>query len=158
MKQDWKRSQDLLGKAMGTLSEDLADFQKHTTTVLNKVQSGMFHIEEVGHSDKDRLGRIEAQLSGIHHSLYSTTNDLLLLKGTGQPSKSAPESASSRVKQTPASPGARSRESSPVLVTTVVKPTPASPARSRESSPVPVPVQTTGGWMKRPAQANPSSA
>jgi chromosome segregation ATPase len=125
-KQDWKGSQDLLGKALGTLSEDFADFQKHTTTVLNKLQSGMFHIEEVGHNEKDRLGRMEAQLSGIHHSLYSTTNDLLLLKGAGPPSKMAPE----------------------------VKQQPASPAHSREASPVPVPVQTKGGW-KRPAQAYP---
>lgn len=88
-REDWKKSQDLLGQAISTLSQDLADFQKHASTVMNKLQSDAYHFEEIGRDGKDRAGRIEAQLNGLQQNIYSTTNELILLKedkGLGGPS------------------------------------------------------------------------
>merc|ERR1740120_617886 len=79
-KQDWKRGQDLLGQAISTMSQDLADFQKHTNTVLNKVQSDMHLFESHGREDKDRLSRAEAQITGVATNLYHTANELTMLK------------------------------------------------------------------------------
>merc|ERR1719201_569505 len=79
-REDWKKSQDLLGQAISTLSQDLADFQKHASTVMNKLQSDAYHFEELARDNKERMGRIEAQIAGIQQSVYSTTNDLILLK------------------------------------------------------------------------------
>merc|ERR1719440_1099039 len=70
-KEDWKKSQDLLGQAISTLSQDLADFQKHATTVMNKIQFDGHHFEELGRDTKDRMSRLEGQLSGIQQSLYN---------------------------------------------------------------------------------------
>merc|ERR1719440_373642 len=85
-KEDWKKSQDLLGQAISTLSQDLADFQKHASTVMNKLQSDAYHFEELGRDNKERCNRVEAQLAGIQQSVYSTTNELILLKDDKAPS------------------------------------------------------------------------
>merc|ERR1711966_301363 len=85
-REDWKKSQDLLGQAISTLSQDLADFQKHASTVMNKLQSDAYHFEELGRDNKERMGRIEAQLNGIQQSVYSTTNELILLQDGKVPS------------------------------------------------------------------------
>jgi len=92
-REDWKKSQDLLGQAISTLSQDLADFQKHASTVMNKLQSDAYHFEELGRDNKDRMGRIEGQLSGIQQSVYSTTNELILLKDDGKDSRGQPATA-----------------------------------------------------------------
>lgn len=77
---DWKKSQELMGKAISTLSQDMADFHKHTSTVLNKLQSDVYHLEEVGRETKDRLHRSEAQVTGMQQSMYNTANELILLR------------------------------------------------------------------------------
>merc|ERR1719159_782289 len=79
-KQDWKRGQDLLGQAISTLSQDLADFQKHASTVMNKLQSDVYLLEETGRDERERIARIEAQLSGVQQNLYSTANEVILMK------------------------------------------------------------------------------
>jgi len=79
-KQDWSRGQDLLGQAISTMSQDLADFQKHTTTVTNKLQSDMHLADSHKQEDKDRLSRAEAQISGVATNLYHTANELIMLK------------------------------------------------------------------------------
>lgn len=79
-KQDWKKGQDLLGQAISTLSQDLADFQKHMNTVMNKLQSDVYKLEEQDRSSKERMNRIESQMSGMQQNLYSTANDVILMK------------------------------------------------------------------------------
>merc|ERR1719310_1304108 len=79
-REDWKKSQDLLGQAISTLSQDLADFQKHASTVMNKLQSDAYHFEEMGRDNKERMGRIEAQLTGMQQIVYNTSNELILMK------------------------------------------------------------------------------
>jgi len=88
-KQDWKKGQDLLGQAIGTLSQDLADFQKHMSTIINKLQSDVYHMEEKTRGDQDRMARVEAQLSGLHESVLNTTNEMILLKGDNLESQGA---------------------------------------------------------------------
>lgn len=83
-REDWKKSQDLLGQAISTLSQDLADFQKHASTVMNKLQSDAYHFEELGRDSKERMRSIEAQLTGIQQSVYSTNNELILLRGKAE--------------------------------------------------------------------------
>merc|ERR1719375_1924386 len=84
-KQDWKKAQDLLGQAISTLSQDLADFQKHMNTVMNKLQSDVYKLEEVDRGNKDRMNRMENQMGGMQQNLYSTTNDLILMKNETVP-------------------------------------------------------------------------
>merc|ERR1719336_2163239 len=79
-KQDWQRSQDLLGQAITTMSQDFADFQKHISTVMNKVQSDMQLAESHNIEEKERLSRAEAQISGVATNLYHTANELIMLK------------------------------------------------------------------------------
>lgn len=89
-KQDWKRGQDLLGQAISTLSQDFADFQKQTSMVMNKLQSDVYNVETVGRSEKERLNRAEAQISGVAQNLYHTANEMILLKSErGAPSEVA---------------------------------------------------------------------
>lgn len=78
--EDWKKSQNLLGQAISTLSQDLANFQKHSSTVMNKLQSDTYHFEELGREKTERIGRIEAQLVGIQQSVYSNANEIILIK------------------------------------------------------------------------------
>merc|ERR1719326_996234 len=80
-KQDWKKGQDLLGQAISTLSQDLADFQKHMNAVMNKLQSDVYKLEEQDRGSKERMNRMESQMSGMQQNLYSTANDLILMKG-----------------------------------------------------------------------------
>jgi len=88
-KQDWKKGQDLLGQAISTLSQDLADFQKHMNTVMNKLQSDVYKLEEQDRSSKDRMNRVESQVGGMQQNLYSTANDVILMKSGqgGDPSR-----------------------------------------------------------------------
>lgn len=85
-KEDWKKSQNLLGQAIQTLSQDLANFQKHASTVMNKLQSDSYQLEELGRQSKERSTKIEAQLVGLQQNVYTTTNDLILLKDEKAPS------------------------------------------------------------------------
>merc|ERR1719478_772776 len=79
-RQDWKKGQDLLGQAIGTLSQDLADFQKHMSTVQNKLQSQVYLQEEQERASKDKLSRLENQMSGMQQNLYSTANEVILMR------------------------------------------------------------------------------
>lgn len=90
-KGDWKRGQDLLGQAISTLSQDFADFQKHSSTVLNKLQSDVYHLESVGRDEKDRLNRAEAQISGIAQGVYHTANEMILMKSETKRNEAQPQ-------------------------------------------------------------------
>jgi chromosome segregation ATPase len=79
-REDWKKSHDMLGQAISTLSQDLADFQKHSSTSMNKLQSDTYALEEIGRDSKERQSRMDAQLTGIQQSVYSTSNEMILLK------------------------------------------------------------------------------
>merc|ERR1719310_1143874 len=79
-RQDWKKGQDLLGQAIGTLSQDLADFQKHMSTVQNKLQSQVYLHEEQERASKDKLSRLEHQFGGMQQNLYSTANEVILMR------------------------------------------------------------------------------
>jgi hypothetical protein len=79
-REDWKKSQELLGQAISTLSQDLADFQMQSKMVMNKLQSDAYQWEELGRENKDRMGRVEAQLVGLQQSVYSANNELILLR------------------------------------------------------------------------------
>jgi len=76
---DWHKGQELLSKAISTLSQDFADFQKHSTNVMNKAQSDVFHLEELSRSERERLSRMEVQLNAVHSNLQANTNELILL-------------------------------------------------------------------------------
>jgi len=82
--QDWKKGQDLLGQAISSLSQDFADFQKHSSTVLNKLQSDVFHTEELGREDRERWNRVEAQLAGLQQNLHVTTGEVILLRSESE--------------------------------------------------------------------------
>lgn len=77
---DWKRGQDLLGQAIGTLSQDFADSHKHATTVMNKLESDMYRAEQTGRAEKERLERVEVQLTGLQNQCQGTANELILLR------------------------------------------------------------------------------
>ncbi|CAE8615175.1 unnamed protein product, partial [Polarella glacialis] len=79
-KKDWTRGQDLLGQAIQTLSQDFADFQKHSTNVTNKVQSDMYHVEERSRDERDRLNKAEVQIAAIHQTVQASANELVLLR------------------------------------------------------------------------------
>lgn len=79
-KQDSRKAQDLLGQAISTLSQDFADFQKHTSNVMNKLQSDVYRVEEFSRGGQERVNRTEAQLAGIQQSVFSTANDMILLR------------------------------------------------------------------------------
>jgi len=78
-KDDWHKGQELLSKAISTLSQDFADFQKHSTNVLNKAQSDVYHLDEVSRAERERLSRVEVQLNAVHSNLQANTNELILL-------------------------------------------------------------------------------
>jgi predicted nucleic acid-binding Zn-ribbon protein len=109
-KQDWKRGQDLLGQAISTLSQDLADFQKHASTVMNKLQSDVYLLEETGRDERERIARVEAQLSGVQQNLYSTANELILMKSENAERENAttsPKGGLSSPRPTSRTPGGR---------------------------------------------------
>eukprot|EP00427_Karlodinium_veneficum_P000616 CAMPEP_0169152718 /NCGR_PEP_ID=MMETSP1015-20121227/51662_1 /TAXON_ID=342587 /ORGANISM="Karlodinium micrum, Strain CCMP2283" /LENGTH=390 /DNA_ID=CAMNT_0009222529 /DNA_START=290 /DNA_END=1459 /DNA_ORIENTATION=- len=58
-REDWKKSQELLGQAIST---------------------DAYQWEELGRENKDRMGRVEAQLVGLQQSVYSANNELILLR------------------------------------------------------------------------------
>eukprot|EP00931_Biecheleriopsis_adriatica_P062175 TRINITY_DN37446_c0_g1_i1.p1 TRINITY_DN37446_c0_g1~~TRINITY_DN37446_c0_g1_i1.p1 ORF type:complete len:498 (+),score=104.60 TRINITY_DN37446_c0_g1_i1:46-1539(+) len=78
-KGDWKKGQDLLSQAISTLSQDFSDFQKHSTTVLNKAQSDVYHLQEMSRNEQERLNRAEVQLSALHQNVHAHNNEIILL-------------------------------------------------------------------------------
>merc|ERR1719506_753712 len=109
-KQDWKRGQDLLGQAISTLSQDLADFQKHASTVMNKLQSDVYLLEETGRDERERIARVEAQLSGVQQNLYSTANEVILMKSENAERENvttSPKGSPSSPRPTSRTPGGR---------------------------------------------------
>eukprot|EP00927_Polykrikos_kofoidii_P015200 TRINITY_DN16746_c0_g1_i1.p1 TRINITY_DN16746_c0_g1~~TRINITY_DN16746_c0_g1_i1.p1 ORF type:complete len:620 (+),score=97.05 TRINITY_DN16746_c0_g1_i1:15-1874(+) len=79
-KDDCTKGQELLGQAITTVSQDFADFQRHTSTVTNKLQSDVYHVEEKTRDYWARWNKTEGQLAGLQEKVYHTTNDLILLR------------------------------------------------------------------------------
>jgi len=60
--------------------KESSDFEHHVANVLNKLQSdGRLH-DEINRDGRERLGRVEAQVLGLHNSLRETTNEVILLR------------------------------------------------------------------------------
>jgi len=111
-KHDWKKGQDLLGQAISTLSQDFADFQKHSNTVSNKLQSDVSLWEETGRQVRDRGNRTEAQLAGLQQSVYDTANEMILIRGDGSEDRrtgARPTSSGALAQRRTSSPSAPAR-------------------------------------------------
>jgi len=78
--QDWRKGQEHLGQAVSTLSQDFSDSQKHSSTMANKLRSDVFRVEEASRDHRDRLNRLETHMSGVRQGLYTTSNEVVLLR------------------------------------------------------------------------------
>eukprot|EP00930_Biecheleria_cincta_P090116 TRINITY_DN7945_c0_g1_i1.p1 TRINITY_DN7945_c0_g1~~TRINITY_DN7945_c0_g1_i1.p1 ORF type:complete len:434 (+),score=85.60 TRINITY_DN7945_c0_g1_i1:177-1478(+) len=85
---DCKKGQDLLGKAIETLSQDFADFQKHSTHIMNKSQSDVHYLQELSRVEAERLSKVEIRLNALHQTAQSNTNELILLTSERSPAQS----------------------------------------------------------------------
>eukprot|EP00930_Biecheleria_cincta_P090117 TRINITY_DN7945_c0_g1_i3.p1 TRINITY_DN7945_c0_g1~~TRINITY_DN7945_c0_g1_i3.p1 ORF type:complete len:442 (+),score=75.68 TRINITY_DN7945_c0_g1_i3:130-1455(+) len=85
---DCKKGQDLLGKAIETLSQDFADFQKHSTNIMNKSQSDVHYLQELSRVEAERLSKVEIRLNALHQTAQSNTNELILLTSERSPAQS----------------------------------------------------------------------
>lgn len=68
-KGDCKRGQELLGDAINTISKDVAEFQRHTSAIVNKLQCDVYQLDAASRSrmrDVDELH--QAQYPSSHNS------------------------------------------------------------------------------------------
>jgi len=78
---DWTKSQELLSQTIGSISQDLGEFQQHVTGNTKQSQVDILQLQEGRRTDAERLSRVELQVSALHQNVQANTNDLILLKG-----------------------------------------------------------------------------
>eukprot|EP01066_Platyproteum_vivax_P014762 Platyproteum_vivax@DN6601_c0_g1_i1.p1 len=90
LKQQCSSEHKVLLAQVEDLKQSMDDFQKHIKKMLDRIDSKVFMLDEFKRLAETVETKLQAQVEGLHNTLYTTANEVTLLKAQLNPETAEP--------------------------------------------------------------------